>query len=218
MNSDSEKKDCEKIVRSYKDLPIIKRAFARLKAELPDNLYYHSAAHTEDVMSEAIRFAIEDGLPERDIDLIAVAGAYHDFGFIVRYTENEIYGAEFAALAMEQSGSYSPDDIDLVSQMILDTGLVETDKGLRSVATTRLSAYLIDADLSNLGRNDFIEKTELIAKERNLPIEQVYPAVYSLMHNHSWQTPAAKAGREQQKLQNMKYVADRLTKHQIPEK
>ncbi len=201
----------EKIIQQYKELPIVKRAFTRLRNELPEHLHYHSVNHTEDVFSEAIRFAVKDKLPAKDLDLLAVACVFHDFGFLVRYSENEIYGAEFAALAMEESGLYSPADIELVAQMIMDTGVADTETGLRAVATTTLSGYLIDADLSNLGRTDFLEKTKLIAQERKQPIEQVYPTVLALMLAHNWYTPAAASCREDQKQLNIKFVKEQIT-------
>ena len=53
----------------------------------------------------------------------------------------------------------SEEDIEEIVQMILDTKVrvVAHGAGSQQIARTNLSRYLLDADLSNLGRTDFFD-------------------------------------------------------------
>jgi uncharacterized protein len=207
----------EKKVKDYKEMPIVKRALNKLKTGLSEDLVYHSLLHTEDVISEVIFFATEDQLSEKDIELLVIAAVYHDYGFLVRYSENEIYGSDFAALAMEQSGAYSIEEIELVSKMILDTTIILTENGSKSVASTRLSGYLLDADLSNFGRDDFFEKLDLIAKEKNINSHVLCNSILKLLLNHEWNTAAAQMHRSEKKLYNLRKLESRIEQQKLEE-
>ena len=156
--------DVKQAEETLRQLPVISAILDLLKQNLPGHLVYHAFAHTEDVLNEAIRFAITDELPAREIELLAIAAAFHDAGFIKSPVANEPIAARMVREALERHTTahptcgYSADEISLVEQMILDTSLRETQTGLRQVPTCDLSRYLLDADLSNLGREDFFDK------------------------------------------------------------
>ena len=58
-------------------------ALERLRSELPPELLYHNAMHTEgDVLPAAVRLAKLSNLPEPDLHLLEVAAAFHDLGQI----------------------------------------------------------------------------------------------------------------------------------------
>lgn len=184
--------------------PIIQGALLRLQQSLPDGLFYHVASHTDDVLHESMLFAHHDMLNERERELIAISAAYHDLGFIDRAKENEGFGAEEAKRAMSADGSYNPEEILLVSTMILDTTVQITAHGPRQVPTTPLSPYLLDADVSNLGRNDFFDKAELVRKEVGIEDRaQFLRGLLTFVNSHIWYSPAAKTLRGEQKLANM---------------
>ena len=194
-------------VREYREKlrrhPIIQDTLNLLKRDLPSNLHYHAFSHTEDVFDEAILFALTDNLPERDIELLAIAAACHDMGFVQSMVENEPIGAAFARQQMEKVGGYTTEEIGVVERMILDTTMVSTADGLKQVPTIPLSGYLLDADLSNLGRDDFFEKGQLLRKELGIEPEPFGKAAYSLVGNHAWHTPAAHALRQKKKEENI---------------
>jgi uncharacterized protein len=182
---------------------LVKDALTHLRRELAADLLYHSYAHTEDVLAEAVRFALIDGVSSRDIELLAIAAAYHDMGFLQTRTHNEPIGAECARKAMVRLGGYSNDEISLVSQMILDTALIETASGPQRNCSTPLSRYLLDADLSTLGRNDFFTKGELLRQELGEAQETFLKTSLALLHSHTWLTEAARALRQEQKDENL---------------
>jgi predicted metal-dependent HD superfamily phosphohydrolase len=183
--------------------PVVQAAVAILTRELPAHLKYHTLAHTEDVLREAILFGVMDHLPPRQLELLAVAAACHDLGFITSSGANELIGATFAREQMTHFGGYSPDEILLVERMILDTALVETPEGPRQIASTELSRYLLDADLSNFGRDDFFERGELQRQELGQERELFRKNTLVLIKAHRWLTPAGQALRQATKERNI---------------
>jgi predicted metal-dependent HD superfamily phosphohydrolase len=183
--------------------PVVQAALAILARELPTDLKYHTLAHTEDVLREAILFGVMDHLPPRQLELLAVAAACHDLGFITSSGANEPIGAAFAREQMTRFGGYSPDEILLVERMILDTALVETPEGPRQLPSTDLSRYLLDADLSNFGRDDFFERGELQRQELGQERELFRKNTLVLIKAHRWLTPAGQALRQATKERNI---------------
>lgn len=183
-------------------LPLIAAIFAELERELPPNLTYHSAAHTMDVLRETVRFAMRDSVAPRERELLALAAAFHDAGFLVQPNDNEIIGADRAAAAMRGAGGYSDLEIAQVRSMILDTKLDVTGEGVQHPSSP-LAGYLLDADLGNLGRDDFWEKSELYRQELGAPAENFFGTAEELLERHSYHTPAARALRNEQKLLNL---------------
>lgn len=166
-----------------------------LKQHLPETLFYHSALHTDDVIREVLHLGITAGLGDRSLELLGVAAAFHDAGFLESRKENEQLGAKMATEALKrEAGSYTNDEIDLVAQMIEDTTLRMLPEGPRQVPRSKLSAFLCDADTANLGRDDFFECGERYRKELNQE-EAPFYTTFSLifMHAHRWNTKEAQA-------------------------
>lgn len=207
----------EAIVKKYQQRlrqhPIVREALELLSHQLPPTVWYHTLAHTEDVLDEAIRFATIDRLPDRQLELLAIAAAWHDVGFIQTPVSNEAIGAAFAREQMRKSGGYSAEEIGLVERMILDTTVVATEDGPRQIPSTELSRYLLDADLSNLGRDDFFTKGELQRKELGQDVEAFRAATIALLSAHRWHTEAARALRQEKRDQNLKAVMSTPAPH-----
>ena len=193
----------------YFKLDIVKSVLKKLEAELPSELFFHSIAHTKDVVREALGFAVTEGKNSRDLELLAIAAAYHDAGFIERRSDNEAIGAEMAAEAMRASGNYSEEDIKLVSQMILDTKVDPESPVFFQQSNTRLSPYLLDADVSNFGREDFFERLEASRKEQGMgEPKEIYARTLAFMETHDWQTDAARQKRDDKKQDNMRRLRE----------
>lgn len=188
---------------SLLDMPLVADILAKLRRDLPKNLCYHAAEHTEDVLEEALHFAAHDNLDKRQRELLTIAAAYHDAGFLDGSTETEARAAKMARDAMQLQGSYKSEEIDLVEQMILDTRLVRVGANYGQVASTFLSGYLLDGDLSNLGRDDFVEKLELVRREIGVDTRTFLNGTLLLMQGHQWYSPAAKVLRAAKKAENL---------------
>ncbi len=183
--------------------PIIQRAFSLLEDNLPKQYAFHSIEHTKDVFKEAVLFACYDKRDAREQELIAIAAAYHDVGFIEGAEGHEQRGADAVGEEMERDGTYEESEIVLVRRMILDTHLNETHHGMKQKATTLLAGYLLDADLSNFGREDFFQRLVALADELGLKQAALASNTHTLMTRHRWKTKAANDLREAKKLENI---------------
>lgn len=188
------------------ELPLVTKAINMIRTQLPEHIHFHTVEHTLDVMKEVIFFAIIDKLPNKDIELLSIAAAYHDIGWIEKPRENEEIGAKMAASAMS-AANYKKDEVQKVVSVIEDTEVRKTDNGLKQVARSNFSGYLLDADLSNFGRKDFFQARELIFHDLNLSDwKEFLIESLTFIQNHSWKTPAAKKFRERQKKKNIKLL------------
>jgi len=193
------------------NLPIIRGALVRLDQELPHALCYHSAQHTRDVLSEALRFALADGRGPRELLLIAIAAAYHDLGYLERYEKNEPVGADLAEAVMRAEGDYSDDEIVEVRNIILSTQVSQQVSGLRRTQRTALAAYVMDADWGSFGRDDFFEKCDQLIEETGASADAFYERTLQLVTGHRWLTPAAHGLREEKKQRNLQELRQRLS-------
>jgi hypothetical protein len=188
---------------TIKQLPAITAALDLLREKLPPTLLYHAYAHTEDVLDEAIQLGIADNLPTRDLELLAIAAAWHDVGFIWSATSNEPLAADAAKRYLTTANRYTAQEIALVAQMILDTALIADGGSYKQVASTSLSCYLLDADLANFGRDDFFEKSELQRCEVGEDVETFRKKTLALVRSHTWLTPAATSRWQTKKVTNL---------------
>src|SRR5690606_38647195 len=138
-------------------MEIVQSILEKLEKDLPEDLYYHNYNHTISVFKEAILFAVYDGLSEREIELLAIASAYHDAGFLFQREDNESIAARLVAEEMKKTKQYENSEIKLVQEMIEDTKLFFEENSYKRNCSNKLSKYLLDADLSNLGRDDFLD-------------------------------------------------------------
>ena len=191
------------IEQQIRRIPCVAAILKRLKEELPADLTYHNYHHTDEVVSEVSLFAAHDQLPEKEYLLLGIAAAFHDAGFLRSSVDNEVIGARIARTALEQAGGYSESDIRLVERMILDTRMLKTVSGSRQVATTEPSRYLLDADLGNLGRDDYAEKVEQLRRELRHDLDAFERRAFRLLLNHRWHSPAAEALRSHGQAQNI---------------
>lgn len=197
-------------IRRITSVPVIREILSTLKTKLPTELKYHTFEHVREVLHEAVRFAVTDGIGGRELEILAIAAAFHDAGFLQRYENNESVGAEMAEKAMRADGTYTEAEIRLVSEMILDTRVIDDGSSYLTRANSSLSKYLLDADLSNFGREDFFDKTVLVEAELGKSHLEHLEQTYRLFTNHSWLTPAAKTLRGPQKELNQKRLEEML--------
>ena len=191
-------------IAELQTLPAIDQALSLLCSALSPHLHYHSYRHTEDVLEEVVKLALIDSLSERDTELLAVAAAWHDVGFIHSNIGNEPLAVQEMRKALGALGRYSDSEVNIIEQMILDTSLVADGEILRQHATIPLSCYLLDADLANFGRDDFFEKSELQRKETGEDEVSFRRKTLALLQNHSWLTQAAHTLWHKKKEQNLR--------------
>ena len=125
----------------------LETVLTRLKTELPDDLTYHHAGHTEDVIQCSERLARAEGVSEGDIILIKTAALLHDSGFLYNYKNHEENSVIYAREILPELG-YGQLEIDQISEMIMATRVPQSPK-------SKLGKILCDADLDYLGREDY---------------------------------------------------------------
>ena len=198
-------------VRLVKSDPVISSIGSLLASELDTSLTYHSVEHSDEVLSLAVALAATDGLNARDLLLIGIAAAYHDSGFLEQRLGHEIVSADLAESAMRTNQNFSKEEINLVKQMIWDTKL--QPMGPSHCLNTVLSPWLVDADLSNLGRPDFLKQTKLLADELDMSMDTMLDQSIELMNRHQWFSPAGQRILGPQKDVNVKELRAMLQRH-----
>mgnify|MGYP001020590646 CR=1 FL=1 len=137
------------------------------------HLRYHNEAHSLQVVSAAPAIAIARSMvpTSRDYQLVVLAAAFHDF-----YTElpsqNELFSAKSAAIAMSEFAVFSEQDAQAVERMIQATEYKVQNSVIRQNVTAgdTLASIIADADLAALGLSwsEFYQAATSFYEERRL--------------------------------------------------
>ncbi|MFQ5794484.1 MAG: HD domain-containing protein [Candidatus Bipolaricaulia bacterium] len=173
-----------------------------LDKRLPEDLHYHDKQHTIDVYTSAKQYAQLEKIPSHETMLLLTAALFHDIGYIRQYEDNEPIGAKIASVTLSQYNGYSQQDIEAITRIILATQMPQNPQ-------THLQRILCDADLDHLGRDDFLEKGDLLRKEweisRGIRYEgdEWYKIQLEFLKNHIFFTESARKLRDTGKLSNI---------------
>jgi len=180
--------------------------------ELPGSIKYHDANHTlhptKGVVAVANRIAISEGISEDDRELLITAAYFHDTGYIREYDKNEPIAARMAGRILKLIG-YKSNEIEKIQRMILSTDLDREPK-------THVEKILCDADLDNLGREDFFRLDGRLREGRGARGVDVsddvkwYRGTLGLIENHQYYTQSQKKLREKGKQKNLKRLLKKL--------
>jgi len=180
--------------------------------ELPHGIKFHNADHTlhptKGVVAASNRIAISESISESDRELLITAAYFHDSGYVREYNKNEPIAAEMAGRILKSIG-YKPNEIEKIQKMILSTDLDCEPK-------THLEKILCDADLDNLGREDFFKldaKLREGRRSRGLDVSddlKWYRGTLKIIKNHQYYTQSQKKLREKGKQKNIKQLLNKL--------
>jgi predicted metal-dependent HD superfamily phosphohydrolase len=138
-------------------LSIKKEITGILSSQLDKKLCYHNVEHSLDVLAQAERIAVAEGIAgTEDILLLKLAALFHDTGFLYTYAGHEEKSCEIAREKL--SPHFSPANVDNICRMILATKVPQKPTNL-------LEQIICDADLDYLGRNDFDVLSNHLKKE-----------------------------------------------------
>lgn len=135
----------------------VEHIVARLEKDLPKNLYYHSVAHTRDVLGRVVSLGKAEGVSPRELDLLRVAAAFHDAGFLVNNRNHEKLGCQLVRRILPDY-DFSTTDVERICGMIMATKVPQSPRNA-------LEEILCDADLDYLGRDDFHEIGQRLFRE-----------------------------------------------------
>jgi len=178
-------------------------------AKLPPHLLYHGAHHTLlDVFPAADRLCQGEAVAPDDRDLVLAAALFHDLGFLETYDGNEPVGARLAGETLPGFG-FSPREASRVQTLILTTAMKEVDGVWRQVpGSDPLAGILCDADLDNLGRDDFFAVSESLRQElsnqgRDFTELQWLARQILFVSQQEWFTPTQRRERQAGKEANL---------------
>lgn len=163
---------------------------------------YHNLEHTLDVTQRALFYANEEGITAHDVHLLQTAALFHDTGFTRTYEGHEQASAQIACEVLPALG-YCQSDIDQVTQLILATRRPPQP-------CSRLAEILCDADLDNLGRDDFVQRADSLRQELQTICglqysdQEWHQRLRSLLTSHTYFTVSARKHRDAGKAQNLR--------------
>jgi predicted metal-dependent HD superfamily phosphohydrolase len=177
-------------------------------SQLPEELCYHSPAHTlDDVWPAAMRLADASRLDGVERTLVSAAVLFHDIGFLEVRRGHEDVSIRMAQDALPRFGFSAP-DVEAVSGMIRATKLPQHPEN-------RLERIVADADLDVLGRDDFFEVNQLLRRELAAAGQQMTPRSWlenqiDFVCRHRYFTPWAKQARDAGKRRNLAHLEAEL--------
>lgn len=180
---------------------------------LPENLWYHNKEHTLDVLRETILFALADGVSREVIDTMAVAAAWHDVGYVERYENNESVAVDLFKKSKAFQNLSEEQRHEIISN-ILDTQMVINDGKPYLLQRKSKYGYVLDADVSNFGREDYFEKRSKVGQELGLDLldidvkKKFFSFAMELLRNQEWKTSSARLLRQSQKEKNLKTIQE----------
>ncbi|NDJ60179.1 MAG: phosphohydrolase [Chloroflexi bacterium] len=184
-------------------------ALDRLERELAPQLTYHSVWHTSsDVVPATERLAVRSGVEGLPLVLLMTAAWFHDIGFVETRKDHEAVGVRIAAQVLPNFG-YTADQIELIGGIIMATKLPQRPQ-------TLLEQIMADADLDNLGRDDFPEVSDRLRQERAnyggiLTDLEWYQEEVAFLRSHRYFTAAARDLRNAGKARNLEAILSTLS-------
>ena len=174
-----------------------------------ENHYYHSYDHALEVMNRAIYLSEQEWLSKEDVEMMWLAGIFHDSWFIIQYDKNEPIWAKIARNYLK-SVLYPEERIQKIEQIIL-----ATDPDYTSPKDI-YEEIIKDSDMDNLWRDDFMEKNNNIKKELEI-IKQIKikdpdwrHASVQLLKEYKYKTNSQRYERDHKKVENLKKMLHEL--------
>ncbi len=183
-------------------------AYEEFARKLSPSLAYHNLQHTfADVLPVAERLAVQCEIEPQEQQLVRVAAAFHDIGWISQGNEHEATGVKVVRAVLPDFG-FSAAAIETIAGMIMATRIPHSPKNL-------LEEILADADLDSLGRDDFWEsaarlRTELANLGEPMSNLEWYRYVLAFLESHHYFTSAARALRAAQKARHCEDLRSRI--------
>ncbi|TDO22804.1 Pycsar system effector family protein [Pedobacter duraquae] len=159
---------------------------ALFKADHQKKLVYHNVVHTEHVAKHAVELANFYRLNDRDLFIVVAASWFHDIGYMEKWEQHELRGADAAAIYLTDKG-VDADTVQEVKDCIMATMMPQNPKNL-------LQQIICDSDLYHLGSDDFKDRNKMMRQEtENLLGKSIDKSVWrmgtiKLMESHHYHT------------------------------
>jgi len=173
----------------------------RLRKELPVSMVYHTLEHTLDVLKVAKQLIIKEQIDPQTSVIILTAALFHDAGMLINYKDHEIASVDIARNVLPDF-SYSSGEIADICSLIMVTKLPQRPESYEG-------QLLCDADMDNLGREDFFIQSFRLKLELELngiatsSLKMWLSNLVQFLEDHKYYTKSAIEQRQQKKVKNL---------------
>lgn len=178
------------------------KVYSFAKQNMP-NHPYHNFDHVEDVYKTIFKLGYFERLNEEENFVLGTTALLHDIVFNLGSKDNEEKSAELAKNYLPAVG-YTAEQINLVCKLIIATKLPTNP-------ATILEKIICDADIDNLGRRDFFEKSERIrienGKEKNVGW---YEGLLKFIQSQKYHTETARKFRDDGLKENIQVLEETI--------
>lgn len=131
--------------------------FKLFKERLSKKLVYHNYKHTFETVAEAQDLGQRSKISESQLHDLVLAAWFHDTGYVCTYQGHEEESVRIVTEWLEEK-QYPQERIELIAEIIRATKHDQAPE-------TLLQELMVDADMSNIGRDTFFATAELLRVE-----------------------------------------------------
>lgn len=166
-------------------------ATQKLSSDLPAYAKYHDFEHTQTVVNELVDLAQKEGVDTNTLNILKVAGWFHDLGYLKKVDGHEEISVEIAEDFLSKL-EVDQEERKLVSRLIRATVM-------EYKPNDKLEELMRDADLAHLGLGIAQERSNLLKEEKGIlkgaPIKKSVWVKMNIefLETYGYYTDAAKA-------------------------
>lgn len=187
---------------AYRSTDIVDLAKQEIQQYFTDKAYsYHCLAHSISVSEDATLIGDFENVGAEDLEILQLAGLFHDTGYAKNPAIHERLSAENASLFLKKQ-SFPEHKIELIRDLILATSMTTAPKSL-------LEGIMKDADLAHLGKKSFNANSESLRHEREtidgeeINQEDWISENIEFLQDHSWYSKGGKKLFNKKKKENL---------------
>lgn len=178
-----------------------------------DKPYHNFDNHVLDVLEVATQLGRFERVSNEELKLLVGAAISHDL-IVGGNTENDYSDEEQSAKLIElyyPRFGFKDKEVSEISKLARVTQLTKTPK-------TRLEEIIRDADVANLGRTDFLKKSELLRQELGKPLSlEWYAGLKKFLDSHKWYTATAQRFYGDGKIENYSLLYQKVIEFMVGE-
>ncbi len=159
---------------------------------------YHNFGHEKDVEIMGIVLGQLEKLNNGELYLLRVSALTHDIIVVPGARDNEQRTGDLVYNLALTNWGLTQKDSEIVRETIYQTQVPQKP-------FSKLGEIICDADVSNFGRIDFLEKGDLVRQELSIPPgNKWYQGCLALLTSHQFFTPSAKRLFDEGKQNNIR--------------